>query len=231
MLGPQSNLTGASLQNGWNKTHERTANWIRESTAAGKTWVVANDEQGPASQGVPPDPGYEGHKEKGTKGAIKHDLHDIRKYTLWGNLMAGGAGVEYYFGCQLAQNDLICEDFRSRDRSWDYCRIALEFFAQNKIPYWEMAAADELVGNPENNNSQYCFAKEDHTYLVYLPSGGSTEIDLSSASGAFQVRWFDPRNGGRLKLGSLRRIRAGNAVSIGQPPHHADNDWVAILRK
>ncbi len=231
LLGPQSNLTGASLQNGWNKTHERTATWIRESVAAGKTWVVANDEQGPASQGVPPDPGFEGHKAKGTEGAIKHDLHDIRKNTLWGNLMAGGAGVEYYFGYQLAQNDLICEDFRSRDRSWDYCRIALDFFADKKIPFWEMTSADDLVGNPKNNNSRYCFAKEGEIYLVYLPNGGSSKLDLSGTEGAFQVRWFDPRNGGRLKLGSLRRVRAGKAVSIGTPPHHTDEDWLAIIRK
>ena len=34
--------------------------------------------------------------------------------------MAGGAGVEYYFGYSLPENDLLCEDFRSRDRSWDF---------------------------------------------------------------------------------------------------------------
>ena len=231
LLGAQSNLTGASLQNGWDRTHERTVTWIRESTKAGKTWVVANDEQGPASQGAPPDPGYEGHKEKGTEGAIKHDLHDIRKYTLWGNLMAGGAGVEYYFGYQLAQNDLICEDFRSRDRSWDYCRIALEFFNEKKIPFWKMNSADELVDNPKHENTRFCLAQTDQIYLVYLPSGGSTELDLSAASGRFQVRWFDPREGGRLRLGSTRRVRGGSKVSLGTPPNRPDQDWLAIIRK
>ncbi len=28
-------------------------------------------------------------------------MHDVRKLCLWGNLMAGGAGVEYYFGYKL----------------------------------------------------------------------------------------------------------------------------------
>jgi hypothetical protein len=50
--------------------------------------------------------------------------------------MAGGAGVEYYFGYKLPQNDLACEDWRSRDKSWDFRRIALEFFPANKIPFW-----------------------------------------------------------------------------------------------
>ena len=52
--------------------------------------------------------------------------------------MGGGAGCEYYFGYQFAENDLVCEDWRSRDQSWDYCRIAIGFFHDNEIPFWEM---------------------------------------------------------------------------------------------
>ena len=101
--------------------------------------------------------------------------------------MAGGAGVEYYFGYKVPENDLVCEDFRSRDRSWDYCRIAIDFFQNESIPFWDMNNADHLIGNPENNNSRYCLAKENEVYLVYLPTGGSTELDLSEAKGSFTV--------------------------------------------
>ena len=87
--------------------------------------------------------------------------------------MAGGAGVEYYFGYQLPQNDLVCEDWRSRDRSWDYCRIALDFFHEQDIPFWEMNNANALVGNDDNSNSRYCFARKGELYLVYLPEGGT----------------------------------------------------------
>ena len=139
-----------------------------------------------------------------------YDLHDIRKATLWGTLMAGGAGVEYYFGYKLPQNDLVCEDWRSRDRSWDYCRIALDFFRQEKIPFWEMTNADALVGNPRHDNSRYCFAKPGAVYVVYLPSGGTAELDLSAAAGEFRMQWFNPRRGGKLSAGSVatRRRRA-----------------------
>ena len=174
LLGDQSLLTGASLQNSWNVVHQQTLKWVNESAEAGRPWVVANDEQGSASLGAPPDPGYKGWDGKDNKGNEVHTLHDIRKRTLWGNLMAGGAGVEYYFGYQLPENDLVAEDWRSRDQSWDYCRIALEFFRENKIPFWEMKTINGLIGNPDNENSKFCFAKPGDLYLVYLPEGGST---------------------------------------------------------
>ena len=60
LLGEGSALTGASLQNQWDVAHQRVLKWRRESAKAGKPWVVANDEQGDAALGVPPDPGFEG---------------------------------------------------------------------------------------------------------------------------------------------------------------------------
>ncbi len=120
LLGDKSLLTGVSLQNSWKAAHQRTLQWVRESAAAGRPWVVANDEQNPASLGVPPDPGYEattasrwrskpkGSVAEGYVASKPYTMHDIRKLTLWGTLMAGGAGVEYYFGYQLPENDLVC---------------------------------------------------------------------------------------------------------------------------
>ncbi|MEQ1843195.1 MAG: hypothetical protein ABL994_22560, partial [Verrucomicrobiales bacterium] len=169
LLGDKSLLTGVSLQNSWSKVHQHTLEWLRESATAGRPWVVANDEQNPAGLGVPPYPGYKGHnglavektKSKGTKdeGHFKvkpYTMHDIRKLTLWGNLMAGGAGVEYYFGYALPENDLVCEDFRSRDKSWDYCRIALDFFRTEKIPFAEMTSSNSLIGNTKDDSSKFC---------------------------------------------------------------------------
>ncbi len=207
-------LTGASLQNEWNKVHNLTAKWIDASAAAGQPWVAANDEQGPANQGVPPDPGYPGK----TKG--KYTIDDIRKLTLWGNLMAGGAGVEYYFGYQLAQNDLIAEDWRSRDKSWDYARIALDFFRDQKIPFQDMACRDELVGNDKRDNSRFCLAKDGELYLVYLPDGGSTGIKLPA--GSFSLAWFNPRSG---EMGEPAPL-SGDTLNAPDK-----DDWLAVIRK
>ncbi len=217
LLG-QTYLTGVSLQNAWNATHQQTARWVRGSAGAGMPWVVANDEQGSAATGVPPDPGYPGFTGKDNQGNPVQSLHDIRKLTLWGNLMAGGAGVEYYFGYVLPDNDLTLENFRSRDKSWDYARIALTFFRSEKIPFWEMSNADLLVGNSTNDNSAFGFAKAGEIYLVYLPNGGTAELDLTGVTGQFNVSWFDPRNGGALKRGSVASVAGGKRVSLGAAP-------------
>jgi hypothetical protein len=230
LLGAGSVLTGASLQNGFDQTHERTLRWRTASRQAGKPWVIANDEQGSAALGVPPDPGYAGFEGKDPQGKPVRTLHDIRRYSLWGNLMAGGAGVEYYFGYQLPQNDLLLEDFRSRERSWDYCRFALEFFRREKIPFAEMENQDALVGNPQNDNSRYCFAKPGAVYLAYLPLGGSAELDLAGAAGEYEVRWYNPRAGGALAAGSVSRIRGGAKTALGAPPADPGEDWLAVVR-
>ena len=233
LLGEKSLLTGASLQNPWNEVHQRTVHWVTASAQAGRPWVVANDEQNPAEFGVPPDPGYQGFDgvARPRADARGYTLHDIRKYTLWGNLMAGGGGVEYYFGYNLPQNDLLCEDYRSRDRSWDYCRIALEFFSKFGVPFWEMSNADPLVGNRDHDNSRYCLALPGKVYVVYLPDGGGCELDLSGVSGLYEVRWYDPRRGGELSVGSVKQVSGGQKVDLGIPAQDREGDWVVLVRR
>ena len=145
--------------------------------------------------------------------------------------MAGGAGVEYYFGYGLPDNDLVAENFRSRDQSWDYGRIAVDFFRSSRIPFWEMANADELVGNDKHDNSRYCFAKANDVYLVYRPSAGELRLDLSKASGQFSVEWFDPRSGGPLRKGSMSSVKAGTHVTLGVPPDNPEEDWLVVVRR
>lgn len=227
LLGKKSELTGLSLQNGWDQTHKWTLRWVKESDEAGKAWVVANDEQGSASQGVPPDPGFKGWDTA----RIDYSIQDIRKQTLWGNIMAGGAGVEYYFGYNFPDNDLNMEDFRSRDKSWDYCRIALDFFKTNNIPFWEMKNMNHLIGNTENNKEKYCFAKEGEVYLVYLAYVSSSTLDLRGTNSSFSISWFNPEIGGSMLKGKLRNVKGGKLIDLGLPPKASTSDWVVLLRK
>lgn len=231
LLGNQSKLTGVSLQNsGLAPTHSQTVKWVNKSSEAGKPWVVAFDESGSAAHAQCPDLGYNGFDGHDRTGKMTYTQHRVRKQTLWGTLMGGGAGCEYYFGYKYDQNDIVCEDWRSRDQSWDYCRIAIEFFHDNDIPFWEMQNADALVGNPEHAAAEFCFAKPGSVYLVYLPDGGTHELDLSGVDGTFSLQWFNPRDGGELQEGSVTEVSGGTKVSLGAAPADADEDWLAVLK-
>ena len=211
LLGDQSELDGLSIQTAFDNVHAATLRWVEASNATSKIWVVSNDEQGRHTTGVKPDgPG--------------NNRDDIRKHTLWGNLMAGGAGVEYYFGYEFPHTDLNLEDFRSRDLVWDEVRHALTLF-QEHVPFWTMKPDDTLAdGAPA-----YVLADPGSIYLVYLLEGGTVQVDLEA--GEYSVAWYDPRSGGELQEGSLTRITGGRRVGVGRAPSSPDSDWVVLIRR
>ncbi len=212
LLGNE-HFEGPSLQMGNMKaTHSETAKWIERSARAGRRWFVSLDEIGPANAGVKPDADDPGHA-------------GVRRHALWGNLMAGGAGCEWYFGYRFAHNDLNCEDWRSRDEMWDQTRHALELF-QGHLPFTRMHAADELT----STEGDYCFATPGEVYAVYLPGGGPTDLDLGHMPRAYDVKWYDPRAGGALHIGSVEAVRGPGTQSIGRPPRDAEMDWVVLVQ-
>jgi hypothetical protein len=213
LLGDKSQLTGYSIQTSWNGVHRATRDWVRRSGAAGKPWVVANDEQNPPNDGVVTDAEDFGHD-------------GIRKETLWGNLMAGGAGVEYYFGYKHPESDLSCQDWRSRDHLWDLTRCALEFF-QKYLPFWEMKNDNAKTSADDD----YCFTEEGEIFAVYLKNGGTTDLDLSDAVGTFEVKWYNPRSGGDLKDGSVKTVNGGGRRALGNAPAEPGKDWAVLVRK
>lgn len=233
LLGDRSALTGVSLQTSWETSHPRVLQWIAESAAAGRPWVVAHDEQNPHYTGVPPDPGWEGFDgtARPERNSRPYTSDDIRKFTLWGTLLAGGGGVEYYFGYTLPQNDLNGQDWRSRHQSWTWGGLALGFFRDHAVPFHRMHNADELLGNSAHDNSRYCLAAPGDVYVVYLPAGGATELDLETTREPLTVRWFNPRTGGPLQTGSVAAVHGPGRVPLGPPPADTGEDWVILVRK
>ena len=94
-----------------------------------------------------------------------------------------------------------------------------------------MKNANALIGNPENKNTKFCLAKPGEVYLVHMPNGGTTELDLAGATGAFTAQWFNPRTGGALVGGSVKSIHAGGKVALGSSPSDPKEDWVIVVRK
>ena len=205
-------LDGTSMQIGKvEDINDRIVHFVNESAKAKKQWVVSLDELGPAWKGVMPDEFDQ-----------QHDT--VRHFALWGSLMGGAGGAEWYFGYRYPNNDLNCEDFRSRELWWKQTRIALDFF-RNNIPFAKMTSANELV-SPAN---AYCLAKANEVYAIYLPHGGSSEISLPD--GKYLEKWFNPRTDGRLQDGIVKTLSGGGKASIGQPPSEADKDWVVLITK
>ena len=217
LLGKTSAPTGYSLQTSrpdFRQVHGQVVQWIERSAKAGKPWVVACDEPGDASHALRPD------------ADAGNSHNDGRVNGLWGCLLAGGAGNEWYFGYKHAHSDLTCQDWRSRDRWWDQCRFALEFFHKH-LPFWEMAAADGLVSGKDN----YCFARPGHVYAILLRTGGPADLDLGEAKATFALQWFNPRAGGGLQDGSVKTIAGPGKQSLGAPPSEPGLDWVVLVSR
>ncbi len=216
LIGNQSPLTGASLQLShpdFNDVHPRVLKWRDKSNATGKKWALAVDEPGKANIALLPD-----------DEDLEHNF--ARGRALWGTLMAGGYGVEWYFGYASPNSDLTCQDFRSRDLFWDQNRYALYFF-NNYIPFWEMEPRDDLVFSDEVS---YCLAKENEVYAIYTEANtDSMKIDLGISDKTFEIKWFDPRHGGHLQNGSIKSVKGNGLVKLGTPPSEPGKDWVVII--
>jgi len=212
LLGHESTYTGISLQThheNFDLVHPDVLKWRRASLEAGKMWAIAVDEPGDAQHSLLPD-----------SDNPDHDL--ARQNGLWGAFTAGAWGLEWYFGYKHDHSDLSCQDWRSRDLFWDQCRYALEFFNSNEIPFWRMEPSDGI------SSTGYCFASPQEVYLLFIPSGGTADLQLGL--GSYEVKWFDPRNGGALQDGSVKQVEGCGIVNIGKAPSEHDKDWVVLVR-
>ena len=207
------NFDGTALQHDPDQTFPQTVKWVDKSANAGHKWLVGIIEINPTSSGVVPD-----------ADDYWHDV--IRKNSIWGNLMAGGSGAVFFFGYRYPNSDLDMEDWRSRDHLWDLQRYAHEFFMKY-LPFHKMRHAEQLTPAPND----LVFAQQGEVYAVYLPDGGTTELDLTGAKGAFEVKWFDPRLGGVLQNGSVVQIQGGAKRALGNPPNEPGKDWAILVRR
>ena len=204
------NFEATSIQADMGLYHRDAVALRERSAAAGRKWAIFGDEQQPARVGVVPD-------------AID-PTHDLpRKQALWGNLMGGGSGVEWYFGSRYDHMDIDCEDWRTRDTMWDQTRYALEFFHEY-LPFWEMEPDDGLAFS----YGAMVLEKDEEIYAVYLPTGGETRLELGE-EGTYRVQWYNPRSGGELQTGSVATVEGDAVVPLGAPPADPDQDWAILV--
>lgn len=226
-------LDGLSFQvDNPRRVHKEVIQWKEHAEKSGHSWLIAMDEIGKWDTGVLPD-----------SEDPDHDL--LRHRVLWGSLMAGASGVEWYFGAKQQHNDLNCEDWRQHANMWHQSKVAIDFFEEH-LPYWEMKPDDELLSEELLKAKSYCFAKSGEIYAIYLPSKlfgpdekAGSKISLPVGC-KFSVQWFDPKTGGELKSGSQAELLPaksagtksdGVRVDLGAPPAGGVQDWVVLLKK
>lgn len=175
-----------------------------ESAAAGRPWAIYGDEQGPEVA------------------SNMSNVDELRRDALWGNLMGGGAGVEWYFGYQDDFGDVQSEDFRVAEPLWQDSKHAVDFF-QTYVPFWQMIPDNSLVDNG------YALAQTGNIYVVYLPGGGTASLTLAD-SNVYDVFWYNPRSGGSLQTGSVMQISGAGTQSLGRPPADPAQDWAVLVR-
>lgn len=192
---------GTSQQDYSQGVHNFTVQWRDSSAIHGHNWIIFHDE---TRGGITVDGATTNHQS-------------LRKSVLWGNMMGGGGGVEWYFG----GDDLSVESFRSRANVWNFTRHALTFF-RNYLPFEEMKNMNGIT----SSTSDYCFALPGKVYAVYMPNNSSTSITLPC--GIYAVKWFDPKNGSALLNGSVITVNGGGTAHLGTPPY-TNEDWVVLV--
>ena len=214
LLGPESKYTGLSIQTNredFANVHGAVLRWRNLARAAKKNWANAVDEPGDHRYSLVPD-----------NINMQHD--NARQNALWGALMAGAWGIEWYFGYENEHSDLTCEDWRSRDKMWDQCRHALSFFIEHDIPYWDMEPMDDLT-----ENDDYILAKEDDQWVIYQKMGQKEVTKFPELSGEYSIKWYSPVKG--EWVGDEKTIHTTDGLQIDLPPSDADQDWVIWVKK
>lgn len=215
LLGPESRYTGLSVQTtrvDFSTVHREMLRWRKAAEKAGKVWANALDEPGDHRFALVPD-----------KVNPTHD--NARQNALWGALMAGAWGIEWYFGYKNEHSDLTCEDWRSRENMWEQSKYALDFFTKNNIPYWDMEPMDELT----NNDDDFVLGKKDEIYVIYLKMGDKTNFSIPKLNGNYQFTWFNPRDG--QFVGTAETVTANQELAIGTPPTDTEKDWVVLIKQ
>lgn len=182
--------------------------WRQLSAAAGNPWILSMDEIGMYHSGALPD-------------EFDPDHDTLRSEVLWGSLMAGASGVEWYFGYKFPNDDLNTEDLRSRDVLWEQTAHAKLFFEEH-VPWWVMEPSNERL-----EGQGFALSIPGSTYLIFLKKGNNGTFDMNGHGGDYNALYFDPKSGEEL---FRSRQKIGDSFLINSPNGYT-GDLVVLLKK
>lgn len=166
--------------------------------------------------------GYEYLRGDPTSRKQVHHTDKVRR-SAWRIVCAGGyiaAGFHGTLGHSDVWNRIDAPNhysFHVRDEgAGAQLAVLYDFFTAT--PYWRMQPFAGVTGDAVS------LAESGKTYVVYLPRGGATTLDLTGATGSFTARWFDPRSG---EYEDPYTVSGGGKRKIEAPD---SKDWVVHLR-
>jgi hypothetical protein len=156
---------------------------------------------------------------------------DCRRNALWGSLMGGGAGVEWYFGNRSdGWSDLKSNQWDHAHCLWDDTKHALDFFMargesdRRPVPFQNMRNEDGRFGVPGN----WCLYGSDDNgkpcMVVYTDDGGDFSLNVPMAP-KYMVGWMNARTGA-WQYGSIISGHPGGTIDFTAP---GNDEWVLLL--
>lgn len=206
-------ISATSFQYEGARAGEIVETWRLMSESAGRPWVIDLDENNPAGEGLSP-----------------WNTGELRKEILYDGYFSGGS-IEWYAGYHdLPEGgDVNLEDFRTREKMWDYMHYARRFM-ENNLPFWQMYPADELLnGETTQYGGGEVLALEGEIYAVYLPAAEpSGVLTVPNLGQSYLVRWYNPRTG-EFSDNPLMISDEEGFIELGQPPSDPQADWVVMV--
>lgn len=130
----------------------------------------------------------------------------------WRHLLAGAASIRFHRpDSGLGLNDKAVACIRAARK------------VESFIPLWEVEPANELLTDREPNEAYAAFRSGRDAGVVYFPSGGSVEIDLSHLAVRPRVIWISIDTG---ESGPEQSPETATGVVLSPPD---GGNWVAVM--
>ncbi|MDO8543290.1 MAG: DUF4038 domain-containing protein [Opitutaceae bacterium] len=152
-----------------------------------------------------------------------HHTDKVRR-TSWQIVCGGGyfsAGFRSTLGHSDSWNRIDAPNrygFIIRDEG-AAAQLGILFDTFSGLPFWRMRPFDGVT------NDAVALAEPGNVYVIYLPHGGSTKVDLTTVEGMFAARWLNPRTG---DFEERFTVNARSVVNFQAP---GAGDWTLELRR
>ncbi len=212
-LGERSTLSGISIQSGPNDLPNIVTDWLQQSEAMGHIWTANHDEQGSASAGVSPDPGYPGNTTNN---------HTEQRRGAWKGAIRGMEGHKSYFGYNLPHNDLDLEDYRSRASWWTYLARLRQIV--NLVPFQQM---DYAPGLDQTSNDNFVLTDGTDNWLIYAQDGDN--INIPMPAGVYEVTHYRVTDSLEVYGGTFNPASNGGMAQLSNG--YTGGEWATVVKR